>query len=199
MTFQPLVFLALVLLVAFCWFLVRHSPEKGGRRRRYSLDPFYRLLCRNLPFRDYRILRHVRLPTVNHGAAFLDYVVVSQWGVFIIERPNRRAWVFGQIGEEEWTLVVYSEHIKIPNPIRQLNRNIEAIAQCLGISTSLFFPIVSFPSRSEFKKPLPHFVMLDPRVPDYIRSHSPRPLIPADQVPEFVDAILAWRRSPTFP
>jgi len=42
----------------------------------------------------YHVLRNVTLPTAD-GTTQIDHIIVSEYGVFVIETKNMKGWIFG--------------------------------------------------------------------------------------------------------
>jgi len=50
----------------------------------------------------YHLLKNITLPTDN-GTTQIDHVVISQYGIFVIETKNMRGWIFGNEHQKTWT------------------------------------------------------------------------------------------------
>ncbi len=49
----------------------------------------------------------------------LDHVVVSRFGVFVIETKNYRGWIFGSEKQPQWTQQIYRQKNRFQNPLHQ--------------------------------------------------------------------------------
>lgn len=47
----------------------------------------------------YHILRNVTLPTAD-GTTQIDHIIVSEYGVFVIETKNMKGWIFGGVRQK---------------------------------------------------------------------------------------------------
>lgn len=58
--------------------------------------------------------------------ALIDHVVISKYGVFVIETKNYRGWIIGNEKSEYWTQVIYKRKERLYNPIKQNYGHIKA-------------------------------------------------------------------------
>jgi len=63
------------------------------------------------------------------GTAQIDHVVVSSFGIFVIETKNYTGWIFGNAYQQHWTQVIYRYKKQFFNPLRQNYGHIKAIEQ----------------------------------------------------------------------
>lgn len=71
-----------------------------------------------LPKEQYVILNDLLLPT-SYGTTQIDHVVVSIYGIFVIETKNYKGIIYGGQDAETWTQNVWGNKYSMPNPIRQ--------------------------------------------------------------------------------
>ena len=64
-----------------------------------------------LPNSDYIILNDVMLPT-EKGSTQIDHIVVSLYGIFVIETKNYKGWITGSSYAEQWTKNMYGKKYK---------------------------------------------------------------------------------------
>ena len=141
----------------------------------------------------YKILHNVMLPTDDGATTQIDHIVVSQWGIFVIETKTYSGWVFGEAKSPQWTVTHYRRKVKFQNPLRQNYKHLSTLSECLGIPMEYFKTVVAFCGETVFKTAMPDEVMLFGDAPDYILKHSSTPIIKAEQVSEIVEAIMEWQ------
>lgn len=56
----------------------------------------------HLPKDQYRVLNNVTIPTLK-GSSQIDHLVVSIYGIFVIETKNYNGWIYGGEHAEYWT------------------------------------------------------------------------------------------------
>ena len=110
--------------------------------------------------KEYITLNDILLPT-KYGTTQIDHIVVSPYGVFVIETKNYKGWIFGHENSEEWKQSLLgkkrfwgwsSEQHRLRNPILQNAahaRALKAILKEFGDITII--PIVVFSNSAELK------------------------------------------------
>lgn len=145
---------------------------------------------RELPTRDYHLIPDLMLP-IDGGTTQIDHVVVSRYGIFVVETKAYKGWIFGSERDAQWTQQIYRKKSRFQNPLRQNYRHTETLAGLTGIPRELFISIVAFGGEAEFKTPMPANVVKISQLANAIRGYT-QPLIQDEQVPEVVEAIKAW-------
>ncbi len=158
-----------------------------------------RKLKKELDPAAYSVLPNVMLPTSGSSITQIDHVVVSQWGIFVIEaKVWTGCYIYGTKDEPRWTAIYSFKHkYTFQNPIRQNYRHIATLSECLGLPEEYFHSVVVFGGGATFKKDMPPGVVYIRQLPDYIRKLSQTPVLRTEQVPEIVDTILAWQTTLT--
>lgn len=101
---------------------------------------------------EYEVFHDVYLPT-SHGITQIDHIVISRYGIFIIETKNYKGWIYGSERNQYWTQVIYKRKEKFYNPIKQNYGHIKALQSFLGVEENdIFYSIISFSTRSTLKK-----------------------------------------------
>jgi hypothetical protein len=107
---------------------------------------------------SYRILDDLLLATPN-GTTQIDHVVVSNYGIFVIESKNIAGEIYGSAGDEHWTVCRGRAKFKLFNPLRQNQGHLVALARATGLSERLFHSLVFFWSdHCIFRTPMPENV-----------------------------------------
>ncbi|GLX71405.1 NERD domain-containing protein [Paenibacillus glycanilyticus] len=100
----------------------------------------------------YIILNDVTIPKASGGTTQIDHIVVSIYGIFVIETKNYRGWITGNEHDEYWRQTIYKRKERLYNPIRQNFGHVKALEALLDDYADLkFIPIVSFSSRADLK------------------------------------------------
>ena len=81
----------------------------------------------------------------------IDHVVVSKYGIFVIETKNIKGWIFGTDTSEFWTKNMYGKKYKFYNPVKQNFSHVKALQILLKISYNKFVPIVAFLPQATLK------------------------------------------------
>jgi hypothetical protein len=56
---------------------------------------------------------------VGNKTTQIDHIVVSNYGIFVIETKNYKGWIMGNEYDEYWRQVIYKRKEKLYNPIKQ--------------------------------------------------------------------------------
>lgn len=100
----------------------------------------------------YLILHDITIPSVKGKTTQIDHVVVSEYGVFVIETKNYKGWIIGDEKSDYWTQVIYKRKERLYNPLRQNYGHIQALKSLLvDYEEEIFTSIVCFSSRADLK------------------------------------------------
>ena len=179
--FAILISASIALKLFFSWF---NSPKRKGDRAEKAV---VNRLEGRLPA-EYKVLNDVYLPLSDGTTAQIDHIVVSRYGVFVIETKNYSGWIFGKADDAEWTQKFYRKRETFENPLRQNYAHICALVENLRIDKSYFHNVVAFTDNCEFKKKRPEKVISTRQIVEYICSFD-RPLMTAVQVDKIAKAI----------
>ena len=89
------------------------------------------------------------------GTTQIDHVVVSPFGIFVIETKNFRGWIFGSEKQPQWTQRIHRQKNRFQNPIHQNELHVRALAGVLGLPRDAFLPVVFFIGDVVIKTPVP--------------------------------------------
>lgn len=103
-----------------------------------------------LPKEDYRTINDVMLRT-EHGTSQIDHVIVSIYGIFVIETKNYKGWITGTENSQHWTKNMYGKKYPFRNPIKQNYGHVKALEKLLGLPYETFIPIVVFSVHADLK------------------------------------------------
>lgn len=152
-----------VLLVAFkIWMSSPKNIGKFGEKR----------VARKLDWlsKEYITLNDILLPT-SYGTTQIDHIVVSPYGIFVIETKNYKGWIFGHENSEEWKQSLLgkkrfwgwsSEQHKLRNPIRQNAAHARAVKAILKeVGDYPIIPIVVFADSAELNITTPNHIVIN--------------------------------------
>lgn len=115
----------------------------------------------------YRKYHDIIIPSKN-GTSQIDHLIISIYGIFIVETKNKKGWIFGSEHGVKWTQVIYKNKYQFQNPLKQTFRQKKTLAEFLSIEESKIFTIVYFVGDCTFKTDLPSNVLRS-RVSIYIK------------------------------
>jgi hypothetical protein len=125
----------------------------------------------HLDSRKYHMVNDVTIPTTR-GTTQIDHVIVSRYGVFVVETKNMSGWIFGSEDQKTWTQVIYQKKIRFRNPILQNRGHIYALSKLLDVPKECFVNVVCFMGDAKFKTEMPQCVRKHGSYISYIESFS---------------------------
>lgn len=131
-------------------------------------------------------LNNVTIPTSN-GTTQIDHVIVSRFGIFVVEAKNMKGWIFGDEQGRQWTQILFGKKYTFQNPLHQNYRHTKALSGFLGVEHAKIFSVVMFWGECEFKTPMPSNVLAKGYV-SYIKAKT-QVLFSDAEVSQFVAAI----------
>lgn len=149
------------------------------------------LILKRLPQDQYHILKDVTLPTES-GTTQIDHIVVSLYGVFVVETKNMKGWIFGKANQRQWTQKIFKYSSKFQNPLHQNYKHLKTIERLLGVDGSALFSLIVFIGDSSFKTDMPSNVTYASGCLSYIYSKS-LPILTRDQVNEITRSLESGR------
>ena len=108
-----------------------------ARRRASAIREFFRWLRLVLSGRGaasaphYHHFRKIILPTPR-GSCEIDHLIVSPFGLFVIENKDRSGWIFGEESARNWTAVHFTTKYAFQNPLHQELRPCEGSGGIAG-------------------------------------------------------------------
>lgn len=151
-------------------------PKVKGVLGEWAMD---RALLNGLDSAEYRVLHDLLLPDGKGGQTQIDHVIVSAFGVFVIETKNWDCWVFGTDKDSQWTLSYRGRmKNKTLNPLHQNEGHVKAVCALLGVRREHCHNLVFIHPVSQLKcGPIPG--VLQRGMPDHIRSFGESVFNPA--------------------
>jgi len=154
------------------------------------------LINRFLDKTDYHLIKNVTLPTDN-GTTQIDHIVVSPFGLFVIETKNMKGWIFGSEHQKQWTQKIYKYSGKFQNPLHQNYKHTKTLEACLNVPTGSIFSVIIFIGDSTFKTPMLNNVTFARGGIEYIKSKK-NIVLSDNQVSEIINNIENERLTPGF-
>lgn len=154
--------------------------------------------------KEYVTLNNILLPA-RYGATQIDHIVVSRYGIFIIETKNYKGWIFGHQDSEEWTQSLLgkkriwnwsSKQYKFRNPIRQNLAHFIAVRDILkDVGNFTIIPIVAFSNKAKLNITAPNHIIINwSDLCHVIKSHV-TPSISSDNVQQIITKLSTTNNS----
>ena len=144
----------------------------------------------------YTLFKNITLPTDDGGTTQIDHVIVSRYGVFVIETKNIKGWIFGGEHQKTWTQKIYRHTNKFQNPLHQNYKHTQTLQSALELTPDKLFSVVVFIGDSEFKTPMPDNVVYAGSYIRYIKSKQ-QPILTEIEVLEVCRKLESGRLKPS--
>jgi restriction system protein len=119
--------------------------------------------------KQYHLLKNVTLPT-GDGTTQIDHVIVSKYGIFVVETKNMKGWIFGGEHQKTWTQKIFKHTNKFQNPLHQNYKHVKTLESLLELNSEQIYSLIVFVGDSEFKTEMPKNVTYAKGYIHYIKS-----------------------------
>lgn len=145
---------------------------------------------------QYHLIKNVTLPTED-GSTQIDHIIVSKFGVFVVETKNMKGWIFGNSNQKTWTQKIYKHTSKFQNPLHQNYKHTKTLESLLGLTDQQIHSVIVFIGDSTFKTDMPENVTYGGGYLRYIKSKT-QPVLTESEVNEITSKIESGRLTPSF-
>lgn len=99
----------------------------------------------------YEIINHLILK-LEENIIQIDNIVVSNFGIFVIQAANYKGKIIGREFDENWQQRMHVKTEKLQNPICENNKHIQVLQQVLREFDEIkYIPIVTFTTNADLK------------------------------------------------
>lgn len=138
----------IIILVGIIYLKRNHTSIKGkiGEKKVSTLLSF-------LPKDKYMVLNDLMFKNGPYTTQ-IDHIVVSVYGIFIIETKNYKGWIYGNANKSHWTQNIWGNKYPLYNPIFQNKNHISFLLRKFNILREKrinIFPIVVFTNASKLR------------------------------------------------
>lgn len=144
-------------------------------------------LLKALPEDDYTLIEKVILFD-GVGTTQLDYVVVSPYGVFVIDEKYYKGVINGSEHHIEWVQQISKQSRRLKNPLRENLNRLKILQAAIGLADEQIFSVVAFLGDARFKTPMPDNAAHRKTLVPYIRSFNEK-LFTADECQSIIHSI----------
>ncbi|MBQ2872894.1 MAG: NERD domain-containing protein [Bacilli bacterium] len=109
-----------------------------------------KLELNKLSKKEYIVLNDIMLENQN-GTHQIDHLVISKYGIFVIEMKNYYGLIFGDEYKNNWTQHLGKKKYYFKNPIHQNYGHIKALEEILQLNNNVFIPIICFSNQAKMK------------------------------------------------
>lgn len=135
-----------LLLIVVAILLKIYFPKLRGMAGEFKVKQ--RLKC--LPKKEYIVLNDIMLEDEN-GTHQIDHIVISQYGIFVIETKNYDGMIVGDEYKSSWIQYLGKNKSFFKNPIHQNYGHVKVLEKILNLGNDVFIPIVCFSNQAKLK------------------------------------------------
>ena len=178
LSWLSLVFVVALTVLAFVW-----KARKGKRGERLVAAHLAKL-----PQEDYKVINDLLLQSGGYSTQ-IDHVVVSVYGIFVIETKYYKGRIFCSENNEYWKQNIYGHKYQLRNPVWQNQGHVKAIRRTLEDTGMLpIHSIVAFSHQARLRGNRPSSVLYWNGIVPYIKGFT-EPKMSKSYVNEFYDKL----------
>jgi len=131
------------------------------------------ILAMKLDFKDYFLFNNIIIKSKNNTSTQIDHIVVSKFGVFVIESKDLSGWIFGSNNSSTWTQSLPGAiKYKFQNPLRQNYGHLMALKELMPFVKDNFYNVVVFTGNAEIKTERMENVLYLSELIEFIKKHN---------------------------
>lgn len=137
---------SIVILFIICFILTVYYPKLRGFMGEFWL----RQELEKLNVRKYKLLNDIMIED-NNGTHQIDHIVISKYGIFVIEMKNYYGLICGNDYSKKWKQYLGKNKIEFYNPLFQNYGHVKVLSEFLNINEEKFVPIICFSNQVKLK------------------------------------------------
>ena len=112
------------------------------------------------------------MPDEQNQTTQIDHILLSPYGIFVVETKNYKGWIFGSERQKTWTQKIYKKSYKFQNPLHQNYKHQKVLENILAdiVDPALIHSVVVFMPDCEFKTQMPSNVFRGASWTDYVKD-----------------------------
>jgi hypothetical protein len=121
---------------------------------------------------SYTLLNDCTLPDEQNQTTQIDHILLSPFGIFVIETKNYKGWIFGNQHQKTWTQKIYKKSFKFQNPLHQNYKHQKVLEDILSdiVEPQFIHSLIVFMPDCEFKTQMPQNVFRGAAWTDYVKT-----------------------------
>jgi hypothetical protein len=188
----PWLALIAVVVAAMTLLASRRGPGKRAART------LRKLAAALLDPGTYRQFHDVSFQT-RQGEVHIDLLLVSPFGVFVVDCRDEAGEIDGKAFDAEWTRTFRGVPATFPNPLRPNFERKLALGGLLGLDGDRLFSVVAFTDGASFRHPMPDNVTRGKGLADYVASRDTALMSESDVAAVLARTAEAMARRPAAP
>lgn len=135
----------LILLILVILINIYYSKFRG-----FMGEFWLNLELKKLPKNKYKLLNDIMIED-DKGTHQIDHIVISKYGIFVIEMKNYYGLILGNQYKEKWYQCLGKNKYAFHNPMYQNYGHVKALSNALKLNEEVFIPIVCFSNQVKLK------------------------------------------------
>lgn len=161
--------------LAFTFVVIVFAYLLGKSHASYRISPSERkvasIISQHINPATEVLVNNVTLKLKDGTTTQIDHLLISQFGVLVIETKNYSGWIFGDQKSAKWTQVLYRVKTSFQNPIRQNYKHIKAIEALFEfLPHQDIHSLVVFSGTASFKTTMPSGVIYADDLPSFLSA-----------------------------
>ncbi|MEG0482347.1 MAG: nuclease-related domain-containing protein [Acinetobacter sp.] len=159
----------LILLFIVIAVIKLFKPFLKGKIGEFAVSAHVKLY---LDKENYTLLNDCTLPSEQNQTTQIDHILLSPYGVFVIETKNYKGWIFGSERQKMWTQKIFKKSYKFQNPLHQNYKHQKVLEEILAdiVDPTLIHSVIVFMPDCEFKTQMPENVFRGAGWTDYVKN-----------------------------
>lgn len=170
----------------------KSSEFKGFEGEQIIIDLLYRFLDR----KKYHFYNDLIIPD-NEGTTQIDHLVISKYGLFIVETKNMRGSIYGNPYQKTWTQWLADGKHPFQNPFHQNYKHKKCLEKLLAIETNVYFDVIVFIDGAKFPKGKPENVYYPNEFIQFVNSQN-EVILSENEIKKVLSAIESSMLKPSF-
>jgi restriction system protein len=108
----------------------------------------------------------------DEGTTQIDHLIVSEYGIFIIETKNMKGSIYGNPYEKTWIQWLADGKHPFQNPFHQNYKHKKCIEELLKIESDVYFDVIVFMECAKFPKGQPDHVFYPKELIRFVKSQT---------------------------
>ncbi|MDE2420763.1 MAG: NERD domain-containing protein [Gammaproteobacteria bacterium] len=145
---------------------------------------------------QYHLLKDITIP-YEYGSTQLDHVIVSKFGVFVLEAKYVKGLIFGSECDKTWSQKFYESTTQFQNPLYENHKKVKILQQLLGLTHEQMHLLVVFVGDCTLKSTMPENVTKGKDYLKFIKSKTDE-VLSEQEVTEIIGKIESGRLNAEF-
>lgn len=135
-----------IIAITLCILLKVFYPKFRG----YMGEFWVKLELKKLPNKEYYVLNDVMIED-DCGTHQIDHLVISKYGIFVIEMKNYYGLITGDEYKDKWVQHLGRNKYFFTNPIHQNYGHVKCLEKLLKLENEFFIPIICFSNSAKLR------------------------------------------------